>query len=174
MIGTTDETFYTHYSSISTVEANWGLKNLGRNDINATVANVFSFVASTVGYTNVDVPEGSRPETNLTGIFPGPLNGNAYVPFTAPANQTAPGPGGKGVLLLPGLNKSFTPSVAPAPVNLTAQGKTVPASTPSGSNSSTPTSTSTSKSSADLVMDAGMGCIGAAVFAVISTCLLLV
>lgn len=31
---TTDSTYYTHYSSISTVEANWGLQSLGRQDTN--------------------------------------------------------------------------------------------------------------------------------------------
>jgi hypothetical protein len=30
--GTTDDTLYTHYSSLSTVQANWGLKSLGRGD----------------------------------------------------------------------------------------------------------------------------------------------
>ncbi|KAJ7301465.1 hypothetical protein DFH08DRAFT_724253, partial [Mycena albidolilacea] len=31
--GTTDNTLYTHYSSLSTVQANWGLKSLGRGDM---------------------------------------------------------------------------------------------------------------------------------------------
>lgn len=31
---TTDDTYYTHYSSLSTVQANWGLKSLGRQDTN--------------------------------------------------------------------------------------------------------------------------------------------
>jgi hypothetical protein len=35
--GTTDDTLYTHYSSLSTVQANWGLKSLGRQDTNACV-----------------------------------------------------------------------------------------------------------------------------------------
>jgi hypothetical protein len=30
--GTTDDTLYTHYSSLSTMQANWGLKSLGRGD----------------------------------------------------------------------------------------------------------------------------------------------
>ena len=34
MRGTTDSTFYTHYSALSTVEANWGLGSLGRGDTN--------------------------------------------------------------------------------------------------------------------------------------------
>lgn len=32
--GTEDNTFYTHYSTISSVEANWGLGSLGRGDTN--------------------------------------------------------------------------------------------------------------------------------------------
>lgn len=89
---------------------------------------MFELVSNVTGYKNVNVPQAQRPLTNLTGIYPGPLNANAYVPFTAPANQSVIGAGGQGVLILPGLNTSFTPSVAPAPVNLTALGQQVPAS----------------------------------------------
>jgi len=35
--GTTDDTFYDHYSLIATVEANWELPNLGRYDCGANV-----------------------------------------------------------------------------------------------------------------------------------------
>ncbi|KAI1318993.1 hypothetical protein EDD11_005191 [Mortierella claussenii] len=52
---TTDSTFYTHYSLLSTVESNWDLGNLGRQDTNATVSNVFDVVAKLTGYTNVNV-----------------------------------------------------------------------------------------------------------------------
>ena len=37
VVGTTDDTFYTHFYLLSTVEANWALKNLGRNDVNEWV-----------------------------------------------------------------------------------------------------------------------------------------
>jgi len=47
----TDSTFYTHYSLLSTVEANWGLGNLGRQDTNMTVNNVFQIVAKAAGIT---------------------------------------------------------------------------------------------------------------------------
>lgn len=47
--GTTDDTFYDHYSLLSTAEANWELPNLGRNDCGA---NVLKIVADEVGYTN--------------------------------------------------------------------------------------------------------------------------
>lgn len=36
-----DGTLYNHYSTLSTVEGNWGLDNLGRGDVNETLANVF-------------------------------------------------------------------------------------------------------------------------------------
>ena len=135
--GTTDDTYYTHYSSISTVQANWQLKNLGRNDVNKTMSNVYSLVANVTGFKNTDVPEGSRPLTNLTGIFDGPLNANQYVPYTAPANLSAIGAGGQGVLIIGGLNTSFTLPVAPEAVNLTASGQTVPsADEPQSSSSS--------------------------------------
>ena len=49
---TTDDTFYTHYSLISTVSANWGLGCLGRGDSNRTLNNVFQFVAQETGWTN--------------------------------------------------------------------------------------------------------------------------
>jgi acid phosphatase len=60
--GTTDSTYFTHYSLISTVTNNWGLGNLGRNDV-GQLANVFSVVANVTGYQNVAVPN------------PPPLNG---------------------------------------------------------------------------------------------------
>ncbi|KAJ7022302.1 phosphoesterase family-domain-containing protein [Mycena alexandri] len=121
--GTTDNTLYTHYSLLSTVQANWGLKNLGRQDTNATVSNVFSFVAEKTGYKNVHVD--TPPQFNLTGIFPGPLNSIAFVPFAAP-NLKARGAGGGSVLTRPGLNTKLTASSLPPPVNLNAVNATSP------------------------------------------------
>lgn len=46
LVGTTDNTFYNHYSEIATVQANWGLHTLGRWDVGA---NVFKFVAAKTG-----------------------------------------------------------------------------------------------------------------------------
>ncbi|KAI9651146.1 hypothetical protein NHQ30_001183 [Ciborinia camelliae] len=43
---TTDSNYYDHYSSIATVEANWGLHTLGRFDVGA---NVFSYIAECTG-----------------------------------------------------------------------------------------------------------------------------
>ncbi|KAI0246091.1 phosphoesterase family-domain-containing protein [Lactifluus subvellereus] len=123
--GTVDETFYTHYSALSTVEANWGLGSLGRGDTNKSLSNVFSFVASATGYRNLNISGSQIPLLNASGTTPGPLNPNRYVPFTSP-NISAVGAGGGRVFVGPGLNTSFTAAVAPAPVNLTARKETVP------------------------------------------------
>ena len=48
----TNSTFYTHYTALSTVQANWGLKSLGRGDTNATLNNVIDFVAKKANWTN--------------------------------------------------------------------------------------------------------------------------
>ncbi|KAJ7738825.1 phosphoesterase family-domain-containing protein [Mycena maculata] len=123
--GTTDDTLYTHYSSLSTVQNNWDLKSLGRQDTNASVSNVYSFVAEKTGYKNTHIPASEVPYFNLTGIFPGPLSSSAYVPFSAP-NLAARGAGGEGVLTRPGLNTHLTAGNLPAPVNLTALDMTTP------------------------------------------------
>lgn len=46
LVGTTDDSFYTHYSSIATVSANWALPTLGRWDVGA---NVYKWVADKTG-----------------------------------------------------------------------------------------------------------------------------
>jgi hypothetical protein len=44
--GTTDSTYYTHYSLLSAVEANWGLGSLGRGDTNKYVFSQSSYSRS--------------------------------------------------------------------------------------------------------------------------------
>ncbi|EJT99736.1 hypothetical protein DACRYDRAFT_23755 [Dacryopinax primogenitus] len=129
--GTVDNTFYSHYSCISSVEANWGLGNLGRGDVNKTMSNVFNFMITeyNVSYTNEDVT--NPPLTNLTGNIPGPLNPQYWIPFTAPVNST--GAGGGPTLFLPGTNMNQMAANSPAPVNLTALGEALPGSTPATS-----------------------------------------
>ncbi|KAG1758028.1 phosphoesterase family-domain-containing protein [Suillus lakei] len=120
MMNTTDTTFYTHYSTISTVENNWDLGNLGRQDTNKTVANVFNFVASNTSYknNNLTASSASLPQLNITGTIPGPLNPDYYVPYLAP--NTAGTGGGSGVTFVaPNVNTSLTSANAPAPVNIT-------------------------------------------------------
>ncbi|KAJ7884083.1 phosphoesterase family-domain-containing protein [Mycena olivaceomarginata] len=83
--GTTDDTLYTHYSSLSTVQANWGLKSLGRGDTIAGLSNVFSFVASKTGFKNVKLPADQVPQFNLTDVASGALiNPRTYIEFFAP------------------------------------------------------------------------------------------
>jgi hypothetical protein len=103
------------------------------------MSNVFSFVANTTGYKNLDISDADIPLTNLTTTIPGPLNPDFYVPFVAP-NISAIGAGGGPVFVAPGLNTSFTATVAPAPVNLTALNLTVPAELTIPSSSSSPSS----------------------------------
>lgn len=72
--GTTDNTFYNHYSMLSTVELNWGLPSLGRWDCNA---NVLELVANKTGHTNAIVDT-----TNLyfNASYPGPQSDKAFIP----------------------------------------------------------------------------------------------
>ncbi|KAI0705371.1 phosphoesterase family-domain-containing protein [Earliella scabrosa] len=133
--GTSDATFYTHYSALSSVQANWGLKSLGRQDTNKTMNNVFEFIASVTGWQNNGISGNSSsiPLLNISGPIPGPLNTEHYIPFTAP-NMSAQGAGGQGVFVAPGLNMSLTAAVLPAPVNLTDQGQENPWGTDPGIN----------------------------------------
>ncbi|KAE8342139.1 hypothetical protein BDV24DRAFT_162690 [Aspergillus arachidicola] len=64
--GTTDDTFYTHYSTIATVSANWGLPSLGRWDCGA---NIFEIVANKTGYVNYEV---DTTNLRLNETYPGP------------------------------------------------------------------------------------------------------
>jgi len=84
LIGTTDSTSYTHYSEISTVEANWDLNTLGRWDVGA---NIFDFVAQQTKDTNSDWPEltGGTPTHFLNQSFAGPFNSkNSSAPYPVP------------------------------------------------------------------------------------------
>ncbi|KAI1431559.1 phosphoesterase family-domain-containing protein [Xylaria sp. CBS 124048] len=92
--GSTDDTFYTHYSILSTMENNWGLPNLGRYDVGA---NVFQFVADVTGYENHD-PQNVATVNNSVS-YPGPLNRNHTIQMsTYPApNVKLVGAGGKPV-----------------------------------------------------------------------------
>ncbi|KAL2856494.1 phosphoesterase family-domain-containing protein [Aspergillus pseudoustus] len=75
LVGTKDETVYTHYSTISTVSANWDLPSLGRWDCGA---NIFGLVADKVGYTNWDV---DSTNLYLNVSLPGPLSEGDYSDF---------------------------------------------------------------------------------------------
>jgi acid phosphatase len=90
--GTTDNTFYNHYSMLSTVEVNWGLPSLGRWDCGA---NVLQLVANKTGYHNPVVKT-----TNLyfNSSYPGAVSDSKYVPVWPVPNTTATCASGKGVL----------------------------------------------------------------------------
>lgn len=90
--GTTDDTFYNHYSTISTVSMNWGLPSLGRWDCEA---NVFAVVANKTSYKNQAVATGSL---YFNASYPGPLSDTAYVPVWPVPNTTAKCAAGLGVL----------------------------------------------------------------------------
>ncbi|KAJ5198539.1 Phosphate-repressible acid phosphatase [Penicillium cinerascens] len=75
--GTTDDTFYTHYSTIASLSANWGLPSLGRWDCGA---NLLKLVAEKTGYVNWEV-DVSNLFINQT--YPGPLSDGTYSTYKA-------------------------------------------------------------------------------------------
>ncbi|KAF4553116.1 Acid phosphatase-like protein 2 [Elsinoe fawcettii] len=83
LVGTTDATFYNHYSTLSTVEANWGLHTLGRWDVGA---NVFDFVAKATGDKNTafDAVTSSKPTRFLNESFAGPFNSDRKASYPVP------------------------------------------------------------------------------------------
>ncbi|KAF8526874.1 phosphoesterase family-domain-containing protein [Hysterangium stoloniferum] len=96
--GTTDPTYYTHYSALSTVQNNWQLGSLGRGDTNKSMANVFDVVAKQTRYHNLHVTD--IPLTNITGTIPGPLNSHPELvtPYPEP-DRNAVGAGGGPVFI---------------------------------------------------------------------------
>lgn len=74
--GTTDDTFYTHYSTIASVSANWGLPSLGRWDCGA---NIFEMVANKTGYVNYKV---NTEYLRLNETYPGPMSIGEYSKFS--------------------------------------------------------------------------------------------
>lgn len=70
--GTKDNTYYNHYTVLSTTQLNWGLNCLGRQDTNKTMNNVLGFVADQAGYKNTVVL--NPPLTNTSVRATGPLN----------------------------------------------------------------------------------------------------
>jgi acid phosphatase len=94
LVGTTDDTFYTHYSEISTVCANWGLHTLGRYDVGA---NVFSYVAKKTGDTlRTWTGTPSFNDVYFNESYPGPFNKNPS--GTLPEPNTAAVVNGRTVL----------------------------------------------------------------------------
>jgi len=93
--GTTDDTVYTHYSILSSVEHNWELPNLGRYDVGA---NVFKFAADISGYSLNRDPD-NIATVNNSGPYPGALHSDErkFMPIPRP-NLDLVGAGGMSVL----------------------------------------------------------------------------
>ncbi|KAJ5301505.1 hypothetical protein PENANT_c002G04207 [Penicillium antarcticum] len=75
--GTTDDTFYTHYSIIASLSANWGLPSLGRWDCGA---NLLNLVAEKTGYVNWEV---DTTNAYINETYPGPLSDNDYSEYSS-------------------------------------------------------------------------------------------
>lgn len=89
--GTEDDTYYTHYSTLSSIEHNWDLPNLGRYDVGA---NVWKFLADASGYENLGDPP-TLASINCSESYPGFLNNNPakWAPIPPP-NLKLTGAGG--------------------------------------------------------------------------------
>lgn len=167
--GTTDATFYNHYSMISTVSVNWGLPSLGRWDCEA---NVLQTVANKTGYNNAVV--------NMTGLYfnssyPGPVSDALFSPIWPIPDTSAKCASGKGVLssIVSTWGQSngtynYTnvyPYDAAANINVGVAVGGTPTSTSSASKTSTSSSsTASSSKSAGLRLD-GTGSVLVGLFA---------
>ncbi|KAL2167908.1 hypothetical protein VTG60DRAFT_646 [Thermothelomyces hinnuleus] len=101
--GTEDDTFYTHYSMLSTLELNWRLHTLGRYDVGA---NVFKFVADQLKYTANKEPENAATVDNSVS-YPGLLNidTSARLPLPFPNTKLV---GASGLGILPSIEKALS------------------------------------------------------------------
>jgi acid phosphatase len=89
---TTDNTFYNHYSMLSTVEVNWDLPSLGRWDCGA---NVLEVVANKTNYDNYVV---NTSNLFFNTSYPGPLSDAEYIPVWPIPDTNAKCASGQGVL----------------------------------------------------------------------------
>jgi acid phosphatase len=86
LVGTTDDSYYNHYSEIASVQANWGLHTLGRWDVGA---NVFKLVAEKTG-DRVRNWTGKVPLSQMyfNASYAGKLNNkNSSVPWPVPNSK---------------------------------------------------------------------------------------
>ncbi|KAI1102565.1 phosphoesterase-domain-containing protein [Jackrogersella minutella] len=114
LVGTTDDTYYNHYSDIATVEANWDLHTLGRWDVGA---NVFKLVADKSGDAlrtwSGDV---ALDDMYFNSSYAGPMNEDG-------GNQRYPGPNLSdtthlhGRTILPSIKQTWQGSSAPVYYN---------------------------------------------------------
>lgn len=97
LANTTDANFYTHYSELSTVEANWNLPTLGRWDVGA---NVFAFVGAQTGDAVRAWPAatGANASVFFNSSFPGPFATGAVNASVYPAPNVMLSQNGRRVL----------------------------------------------------------------------------
>ncbi|RBQ98108.1 hypothetical protein VDGD_01993 [Verticillium dahliae] len=95
--GTTDDTLYTHYAQLASLQFNWATPHLGRYD---AAANVFRFLldlASRVLVPNRDPP--NRAAVNNSASYPGAFAADAArARRIPPPNLRLAGAGDRGVL----------------------------------------------------------------------------
>jgi acid phosphatase len=74
------------YSTLNTVEHNWDLGNLGQQDTNKTVSNVFKHLSKKLHYHNVEVPANEIPWSNntITGLLTGKSWNQTHAATTKP------------------------------------------------------------------------------------------
>jgi acid phosphatase len=138
--GTTDDTFYSHYSLISSAENNWGLHHLGRHDLGA---NVFSFMTNTTGFKNF----ASNDTVNFwnqsyTGIY-----NDVGSSWPCPDTSSS-GAGGKGVLpVIKSIWGNCTSNYSSSNTDGYVSGGNSSSSPSSSSSSSTSTSKASSSTS---------------------------
>jgi acid phosphatase len=158
LANTTDDTFYTHYSTISSVSMNWGLPSLGRWDC---MANVLALVANKTGYANLKV---DATNLYLNQSYPGPLSDALYSPaWAVPATgSNVKCTAGNGVLAsvvstwsssgAATYNYSTSPYPYDAVNGINIGGSVSPGASPTGtspSSSTSPSAAATSSSAAD-------------------------
>ncbi|KAG6830001.1 hypothetical protein H0H92_002692 [Tricholoma furcatifolium] len=117
LVGTVDDNFYTHYSAIATVSANWGLHTLGRYDVGS---NVFDFVARETG-DKVRTTDVYNVENVLfNASYPGILNSATWAAQPIPNTRLVV----NGRTVLPSIQKQWDSQVRCT----VYQGQLVPAS----------------------------------------------
>ncbi|KAG5368363.1 putative acid phosphatase [Yarrowia sp. C11] len=148
--GTSDDTYYNHYSNIATCEANWDLPHLGRGDVDA---NVFKFVADQLNIPVVDFDTSNqynnfsapgffsdkalgvgRPQLNATGaggarilpalleVFADASDVNGTGSAATFFNRAANGTAGNGTVVAPSVSASASPSASASASSTQANG----------------------------------------------------
>lgn len=116
LVGQTDANYYNHYSSIASVEANWCLNTLGRNDVGA---NVYKFIGDLTGDRIRPFAEvtGSNYSYYFNSSYMGPFNSANGAPKSYPyatpnihivSNSTIPR------TVLPSIFETFEHQTSPA------------------------------------------------------------